>query len=46
MCGIAGWISYGRDLHIESEKRTLAAMTRTLERHDPDAGGLWTMPLD
>jgi asparagine synthase (glutamine-hydrolysing) len=42
MCGIVGWISYDRDLRIESEKRILAAMTRTMERRGPDAGGLWT----
>jgi asparagine synthase (glutamine-hydrolysing) len=41
MCGISGWISYNRDLRIESEKRILAAMTRTMERRGPDAGGLW-----
>ena len=41
MCGIAGWISYDRDLRIESEKGILAAMTRTMERRGPDAGGLW-----
>jgi asparagine synthase (glutamine-hydrolysing) len=42
MCGIVGRISYDRDLRIESEKRILAAMTRTMERRGPDAGGLWT----
>lgn len=42
MCGIVGWISYDRDLRIESEKRILAAMTKTMERRGPDAGGLWT----
>jgi len=41
MCGIAGWISYDRDLCGESEKRILAAMTSTMERRGPDAGGLW-----
>lgn len=41
MCGIAGWISYDRDLRLESEQRILAAMTRTMERRGPDASGLW-----
>jgi asparagine synthase (glutamine-hydrolysing) len=41
MCGIAGWISYDRDLRSEPEKRILAAMTKTMERRGPDAGGLW-----
>jgi asparagine synthase (glutamine-hydrolysing) len=42
MCGIAGWVSYGRDLRVESEKRILVAMTKTMERRGPDAEGLWT----
>ena len=42
MCGIAGWVSYDRDIRVESEKRILETMTRTMARRGPDAGGLWT----
>ena len=39
MCGIAGWVSYQRDLRLESE--TLMAMANTLAHRGPDASGLW-----
>ena len=39
MCGIAGWVSYDRDLKRSHD--ILAAMTRTMARRGPDAGGLW-----
>jgi asparagine synthase (glutamine-hydrolysing) len=42
MCGFAGWVSYHRNLTAEPERRILAAMTETMERRGPDAGGLWT----
>jgi asparagine synthase (glutamine-hydrolysing) len=41
MCGIAGWISYDRDLTAAHETSILAAMTRTMEFRGPDAGGIW-----
>ncbi|MES4906996.1 MULTISPECIES: asparagine synthase (glutamine-hydrolyzing) [unclassified Streptomyces] len=40
MCGITGWISYGKDL--TAERDTLAAMTATMACRGPDAAGLWT----
>ncbi|HYZ61812.1 MAG TPA: asparagine synthase (glutamine-hydrolyzing) [Acetobacteraceae bacterium] len=42
MCGIAGLVSYNRDLTAAPEKAILAAMTKTMELRGPDAGGLWT----
>jgi asparagine synthase (glutamine-hydrolysing) len=42
MCGIAGLVSYNRDLNAAPEKAILAAMTKTMEFRGPDAGGLWT----
>jgi asparagine synthase (glutamine-hydrolysing) len=39
MCGIAGWVSY--DLDLTSRRKTIEAMTKTIERRGPDAGGLW-----
>jgi asparagine synthase (glutamine-hydrolysing) len=39
MCGIAGWVSYDGDL--TSRRRTIEAMTKTMERRGPDAGGVW-----
>src|SRR5213596_2645559 len=39
MCGIAGWVSYQRDLRLESV--TLMAMANTLAHRGPDASGLW-----
>lgn len=40
MCGIAGWVSYDRDL--TGERDTITAMTATLQYRGPDAGGVWT----
>ncbi|GIH61670.1 asparagine synthase (glutamine-hydrolyzing) [Microbispora siamensis] len=39
MCGIAGWVSYGRDLTRHSEE--LEAMVATMACRGPDAGGVW-----
>ncbi|GLW06785.1 asparagine synthetase B [Microtetraspora sp. NBRC 13810] len=40
MCGIAGWVDFGRDL--SQERPTLRAMTDTLARRGVDDQGLWT----
>ncbi|WP_433222034.1 asparagine synthase (glutamine-hydrolyzing) [Microtetraspora malaysiensis] len=42
MCGIAGWIDYGRDLRAERD--VALAMTETMACRGPDAEGLWTEP--
>jgi asparagine synthase (glutamine-hydrolysing) len=39
MCGITGWISFGRDLTVEHD--VLEAMTRTMACRGPDASGTW-----
>jgi asparagine synthase (glutamine-hydrolysing) len=39
MCGIAGCVSYDGDLR--SHKDVIAAMTETMARRGPDAGGVW-----
>jgi asparagine synthase (glutamine-hydrolysing) len=39
MCGIAGWVSFARDL--TAERSTLAAMTATMRCRGPDAAGEW-----
>ncbi|ONI77919.1 asparagine synthase (glutamine-hydrolyzing) [Actinosynnema sp. ALI-1.44] len=39
MCGIAGWVDFGRDL--TGERPTLDAMTNALASRGPDARGLW-----
>src|SRR5262249_23227528 len=39
MCGIAGWVSYDRDL--EAHREVIAAMTGTMALRGPDAGGVW-----
>jgi asparagine synthase (glutamine-hydrolysing) len=39
MCGIAGWVSYTRDLG--NELATLDAMTETMSCRGPDARGTW-----
>ncbi len=39
MCGIAGWVDFGRDLRQEQE--TLAKMGETMRRRGPDAGSCW-----
>ncbi|KJK57035.1 asparagine synthase (glutamine-hydrolyzing) [Saccharothrix sp. ST-888] len=40
MCGLTGWVSYGRDLSAFADLAD--AMTHTMECRGPDAGGLWT----
>ena len=42
MCGIVGWIAFGRDL--TRERDTIATMTRTLHRRGPDDEGEWLSP--
>jgi asparagine synthase (glutamine-hydrolysing) len=39
VCGIAGWISYQRDLR--AEQATVDAMTETMACRGPDARGTW-----
>lgn len=39
MCGIAGWVSYQRDLN--DHRDLLVKMTQTMSRRGPDAEGLW-----
>ncbi|MCP2167799.1 asparagine synthase (glutamine-hydrolyzing) [Goodfellowiella coeruleoviolacea] len=39
MCGITGWVDWQRDLG--QERPTLLAMTETMIRRGPDAGGVW-----
>ncbi|GAA1573608.1 asparagine synthase (glutamine-hydrolyzing) [Actinomadura kijaniata] len=39
MCGIAGWVSYGRDLTTARE--TVDAMTGTMAARGPDDEGVW-----
>ncbi|WP_030598365.1 asparagine synthase (glutamine-hydrolyzing) [Streptomyces fulvoviolaceus] len=39
MCGIAGWIDFGRDLRAEAA--TVRAMTDSMVRRGPDAGDAW-----
>jgi asparagine synthase (glutamine-hydrolysing) len=40
MCGIAGWVDFGRDL--SKDDTTIRAMTNTLKNRGPDAEGIWT----
>jgi asparagine synthase (glutamine-hydrolysing) len=40
MCGITGWVSFGRDLH--AEQATLEAMTETMSCRGPDDRGTWS----
>ncbi|WP_018222377.1 asparagine synthase (glutamine-hydrolyzing) [Salinispora pacifica] len=40
MCGIAGWVSFTRDLTVERD--AIEAMTATMQLRGPDAGGVWT----
>ncbi|KZB79656.1 asparagine synthase (glutamine-hydrolyzing) [Amycolatopsis regifaucium] len=42
MCGIAGWVDFGRDL--TRERDTVQAMTDTMTKRGPDAGGIWLSP--
>lgn len=39
MCGIAGWVDYGRDL--TRERAAVTAMTQTMACRGPDGEGLW-----
>ena len=39
MCGITGWVDFGRDLR--GERATIEAMTSTMACRGPDAGGVW-----
>ncbi|MFC9254119.1 asparagine synthase (glutamine-hydrolyzing) [Amycolatopsis thailandensis] len=39
MCGITGWVDFGRDL--TRERDTVEAMTDTMAKRGPDAGGIW-----
>ncbi|MEU1505347.1 asparagine synthase (glutamine-hydrolyzing) [Kitasatospora sp. NPDC005748] len=42
MCGIVGWVDFGRDLTREGA--TAQAMTDTMACRGPDAEGVWTAP--
>ncbi|MBX6384670.1 MAG: asparagine synthase (glutamine-hydrolyzing) [Microbispora sp.] len=42
MCGITGWVDYGRDLRRERD--TVQAMTDTMACRGPDAEGMWFGP--
>jgi len=42
MCGIAGWVDFGRDL--TEERPTVEAMTDALASRGPDARGIWLSP--
>lgn len=39
MCGITGWVDFGRDLR--NERAAIEAMTATMTPRGPDAGGVW-----
>jgi asparagine synthase (glutamine-hydrolysing) len=39
MCGITGWVDFGRDLR--NERAAIDAMTATMTPRGPDAGGTW-----
>lgn len=39
MCGLAGWVSFARDL--TAYRDTARAMTETMVCRGPDAGGVW-----
>ena len=39
MCGITGWVDFGRDLR--GERAAIEAMTATMICRGPDAGGVW-----
>lgn len=42
MCGLAGWVSFERDLIRDTA--TVSAMTETMLCRGPDAGGVWESP--
>ncbi|MFI7221293.1 asparagine synthase (glutamine-hydrolyzing) [Micromonospora maritima] len=39
MCGIAGWVDFGRDLR--PHRSTVERMTEAISRRGPDAAGVW-----
>jgi asparagine synthase (glutamine-hydrolysing) len=39
VCGITGWVDFGRDLR--AERAAVDAMTATMTCRGPDAGGIW-----
>ncbi|MFD8005635.1 asparagine synthase (glutamine-hydrolyzing) [Streptomyces mirabilis] len=39
MCGIAGWVSFDRDLRIQ--RAVVESMTRTMSLRGPDGSGIW-----
>jgi asparagine synthase (glutamine-hydrolysing) len=39
VCGITGWVDFGRDLR--AERPVIEAMTSTMVNRGPDAGGVW-----
>jgi asparagine synthase (glutamine-hydrolysing) len=39
VCGITGWVDFGRDL--KPERPVIEAMTSTMANRGPDAGGVW-----
>lgn len=39
MCGITGWLSYEQD--VRAHRSVVEAMTDTLVKRGPDAGGVW-----
>jgi asparagine synthase (glutamine-hydrolysing) len=39
VCGITGWVDFGRDLRLQ--RSVIEAMTATMVRRGPDAGGVW-----
>jgi len=39
MCGITGWVDFGRDLR--NERAAIESMTATMTPRGPDAGGIW-----
>ncbi|MFH8475889.1 asparagine synthase (glutamine-hydrolyzing) [Streptomyces sp. NPDC018000] len=41
MCGIAGWVSFDRDLRASEAVATLDAMTETMSCRGPDDRGTW-----
>ncbi|MFI9628568.1 asparagine synthase (glutamine-hydrolyzing) [Streptomyces sp. NPDC052042] len=42
MCGIAGWVSFDRDLRGTEDTAVLDAMTETMACRGPDDRGTWT----
>jgi asparagine synthase (glutamine-hydrolysing) len=42
MCGITGWVDFGRDLR--NERAAIVDMTATMICRGPDAGGVWCSP--